>query len=334
MNDRPCPDRRRLLALAAGSTLLALAPLASAQNYPERVIKIVSVTSAGTGIDDYSRLLAKYLSDRLGQGVVVENRPGANMILANDYVAKAAPDGYTLLLTGSSAMSANPLLYKQLPYNPARDFVPIARMSSLPVALVVSAASPYKAVADLVAAARARPGALNSASSTSGNRLMLSAFNEVAGIKSTDVPYKATGALLPDLIGGTVDFSMVELSAVLPLIQSRKLRALAVLSPKRVPLLADVPTLAEGGMQNAVIVDAVSRINWSGLFAPAGTPAPVVDKLTRLTLEFVNSPEAMKHYAARGSLPNPGDGAELRKAVIADQQTWKRMIVASGIQPE
>ncbi|MGO4327850.1 Bug family tripartite tricarboxylate transporter substrate binding protein [Cupriavidus sp. 2TAF22] len=330
------PLRRRILAAAASGMLAALATPAGAQaqRYPEHVIKIVSVASPGTGIDDYTRLLAKFLAQKLGQSVVVENRPGANMIIASDYVAKAAPDGYTLLLTASSAMSANPYLFKQLPYNPGKDFVPVARMSSLPVALVVGASAPYKSVTELVNAARARPGKLNGASSSTGYRLMAAAFAEAAGIKTTDVPYKATATLLPDLIGGNVDFAMVEFTAAMPLIQSNKLRALAVLSPRRVTLMPDVPTLSEAGMQNSPVVEAVSRINWSGLFAPAGTPAPIVDRLARLTLEFVASPEAMTHYASRGSLPNPGTGAELGKSVVADQRTWKQLIAAAGMQPE
>lgn len=336
MQNAISPLRRRILAATASGVLAALASAAGAQaqTYPERVIKIVSVASPGTGIDDYTRLLAKFLAQKLGQSVVVENRPGANMIIANDYVAKSAPDGYTLLLTASSAMSANPFLFRHLPYNPARDFVPVARMSALPVALVVAASSPYKSVDDLVSAARSRPGKLNGASSSTGYRLMAAAFTEAAGVRTLDVPYKATATLLPDLIGGNVDFTMVELTAALPLIQSNKLRALAVLSPKRVALLPDVPTLTEAGMRNNAVVEAVSRINWSGLFAPAGTPAPIVDRISRLTLEFVGSPEAMAHYANRGSLPNPGSAQELGKAMVADQETWKRLIAAAGMQPE
>jgi len=326
--------RRRAVLATACAALLACAIPVRAQTYPDRPIRIVSVASPGTSIDDYTRQLAKFLGDRLGQGVVVENRPGANMILASDAVAKAAPDGYTLLLTSSSSMSANPFLYKKLPYDPARDFVPVARMSTLPVALVVPEQSPYKSVADLVAAARAKPGAINAGSSSTGYRLMLAAFNEAAGIKTLDVPYKATAGLLPDLVGGQVDYSMVEFGAALTLVQSKKLRALAVLSPKRVPLLPDVPTLSEAGMQNGGLMDAVSRTSWSGLFAPAGTPAAIVDKIGKLTLEFVNSPQAQRHYAVRGSLPNPGTGAELGAAVLADQQVWKRMIAVAGIQPE
>ncbi|QQX82810.1 tripartite tricarboxylate transporter substrate binding protein [Cupriavidus necator] len=328
--------RRALLAATAGAAFLAFSAstVAQAQQYPQRPIKIVSIASAGTGIDDYTRLLAKFLGDRLGQSVVVENRPGANMILANDYVAKSAPDGYTLLMTASSAMSANPILYTRLPYSPSKDFVPVARMSTLPIALVVSGSSPYKTVAELVAAARAKPGAINGGSSGNGYRLMAAAFTEAAGIKTTDVPYKATSGLLPDLISGTVDYSMLEFSSALPMVQAGKLRALAVLSPKRVPLLPGVPTLSEAGVLDSGLMEAVSRTNWTGLYAPAGTPAPIVEKLAKLTQEFVTSPEAMKHYAARGSLPNPGTGADLTRAVQADQQVWKRMIVVAGIQPE
>lgn len=327
------PTRRDILLAVACGALLAAGP-ALADKYPDRPIRIVSVASPGTSVDDYTRLLAKFLGERLGQNVVVENRPGANMILASDAVAKAAPDGYTLLLTSSSAMSANPFLYRKLPYNPNKDFVPVARMSTLPIALVVPEQSPYKSVSDLVSAARAKPGAINGGSSSTGYRLMSAAFNEAAGIKTTDVPYKSTAGLLPDLVGGQVDYSMVEFGAAYTLVQSKKLRALAVLSPKRVPVLPDVPTLSEAGMLNPKLMEAVSRTNWSGLFAPAGTPAPIVDRIGKLTIEFVNSPEAQKHYAARGSLPNPGTGAELGAGVLADQQIWQKMIGVAGIQPE
>jgi tripartite-type tricarboxylate transporter receptor subunit TctC len=326
--------RRALTSLAAAAACIAAGSALAQAPYPQRPVRIVSVASAGTGIDDYTRLLAKFLGERLGQSVVVENKPGANMILANDAVAKAAPDGYTLLLTASSAMSANPLLYKRLPYDPVKDFVPVARLSTLPIALVVSGASPYKSAAELVAAAKAKPGALNGGSSGNGYRLMAAAFTDASGIKTTDVPYKATAALVPDVIGGTVDFCMLELSAALPQVKAGKLRALAVLSPARVPLLPDVPTLAEAGGVNKALLEAVSRTNWTGLFAPAGTPAPIVAQLARLSREFVDSPAAVNHYVQRGSLPNPGSGADLTAAVQADQQVWKAMISVAGIRPE
>ncbi|WP_349604825.1 tripartite tricarboxylate transporter substrate binding protein [Cupriavidus sp. DF5525] len=320
--------RGPLRALLALLCLPALAAPAAAQTYPERPVRIVSITSAGTGADDYTRLLAKHLGQKLGQSFVVENKPGANMILACDYVAKAAPDGYTLLLSASGAMAANPFLFRKLPYDPLKDFVPVARMSVIPVALVVPATSPYRTVADLVAAARAKPGTLNFGTSSTGYRTIITAFNDAAKIQAMSVPYKAMSTLLPDLMSGVVDYGVVEVSAVVPHVQSGKLRALAVTANARMPQLKDVPTMAEAGMPAAAIN------SWTGLFAPAGTPPAIVDKLAQYTLEFVNSPEAMAHYGARGSMPYPAGGAELRKTIIADQQMWKRLITLAGIEPE
>ncbi|MBB3013279.1 Bug family tripartite tricarboxylate transporter substrate binding protein [Cupriavidus alkaliphilus] len=319
-----CLTAAALLGALPGAALTS----ARAQGYPERPVRIVSVTSAGTGVDDYTRLLAKYLHQKTGQSFFVENRPGANTILAADYVAKAAPDGYTLLLASASTMSANPFLFRSLPYNPQRDFVPVARMSALPVALVVAASSPYRSVADLTSAARARPGQLNYGTSSAGYRVMLAAFNDVAGIRTVDVPYKAMSNLLPDLIGGTLDFTALEISAAVPLVASRKLRALAVLGDQRVPALADVPTIAETGM------GAVSVVSWIGLFAPKGTPAPVVEKLQAWALEFATSPEAKQHYVQRGSTAYPASGAQLARIIVEDQGKWQQLIKMAGIQPE
>lgn len=321
---------RRLTSLTAIGALLGIGLPASGQtsNYPERVIKIVSITSPGTGLDDYSRLLAKYLGQKLGQSVVIENRPGANMIIGTDYVAKSAPDGYTLLYAGSSTMAANPYLFRQLPYNPARDFVPIARLHALPVAIVVPGSSPYRTIADLTAAARARPDTLNYGTSSTGFQIIMAAFREAGKMRTVNVPYKTQGNLLTDVMGGVVDYAGVEASAVAPLIRSGKMRALAVLGPARIPVLGDVPTLAEAGMPE------LTMINWTGLFAPAGTPPAIVDRLMRLSLEFVNSPEAAAHYASRGSSAYPATGTEVSKAIVDDQQVWKRLIAIAGIQPE
>ncbi|KJK21336.1 ABC transporter substrate-binding protein [Burkholderiaceae bacterium 16] len=326
----PLPARRRLIGLAVIGSLYGLGLPASAQtrDYPERVIKIVSVTSPGTGLDDYSRLLAKFLGQKLGQSVVIENRPGAGMIIGTDYVAKAAPDGYTLLYAGSGAMAANPFLYKQLPYNPRKDFVPVARMSALPAAIVVPGSSPLRTIADLTAAAKARPGSLNYGTSSSGYQTIMAAFGEAAKIRTVNVPYKTQGNLLTDVMAGVVDYAGVDASAVAPHIRSGKMRALAVVGPSRVSVLGDVPTIAESGMPE------LTMINWTGLFAPAGTPPAIVDRLTRLTLEFVNSPEAIAHYASRGSAPYPAAGPEVSKVIVEDQQIWKRLIAIAGIQPE
>jgi len=321
-----------LLEAAACGVLFPLSRSADAKAYPERVVRIVSALSAGTAVDDYTRLLAKYLGQKLGQSVIVENKPGANMILASEYVAKASPDGYTLLMASSSPMAANQYLYKQLPYDPDKDFVPVARLSTLALAITVSASSPYKSVADLAAASQKRE--LNCASAGNGYRLMVGAFNKAAGVRAVDVMYKGLTPVLPDLIGGIVDYSLVDAAAAWPMIQAGKLRALAVLTPKRVSLLPDVPALAETGLKGSGLVEAMGRIVWTGLFAPAGTPAPIVDKLAQFAIEFVHSPEAMTFYANRSAIPNPGNGSDLKENILADRHLWKDMIARIGLTPE
>lgn len=182
--------RRTLACFAAGMgvTLLFAGRAALADGYPERPVKIVSATSPGTGVDDFSRLLASHLTRKLGKSFYVENRPGGNTIIATDAVAKAAPDGYTLLLALSSSMSANPWLFKHLPYNPTRDFVPVARLSALPVTVVVPATSPNKSLAELAAAGRRQPGKLNFGTSSAGYRAMLAAINDAAKVQAVDAP--------------------------------------------------------------------------------------------------------------------------------------------------
>jgi tripartite-type tricarboxylate transporter receptor subunit TctC len=315
-------------SVAGFLTLLGLAATATAQHYPDRTVRIVSVTSPGTGVDDYTRLLANFLSQKLGQSFVVENRPGANSILAADHVAKAAPDGYTLLLGAASTMAANPALFKELPYSPNKDFLPIARMTALPIVMLVPANSPYRSIAELSAAARAQPGKLNYGTSSAGYRTLIAAFNDAVGIKTVDIPYKAMSNLLPDLMSGIVDFSVVEISAAVPHVQSGKLRALAVFSPERVPALSSIPTMEEAG------VSGISLVSWTGLFAPANTPAEIIDKLSHHVLEFVTSPTAERHHVERGVTAFPATSAEFAKAIIADQQEWKRLIALAGIQPE
>ncbi len=169
------------------------------------------------------------------------------MVVATDYVSKAAPDGYTLLLSGSGAMAANPFLFRKLPYDPMKDFAPVARLSVLPIAVIVPGNSPYHTAGDLIAAARANPGKLNFATSSTGYRVVMTAFNEAAKINAVSVPYKAANAMMTDVMGGMVDYGGVEVSAIIPHVQSGKLRALAITGPNRLPQLKDVPTLRELG---------------------------------------------------------------------------------------
>ena len=319
----------RRLAMFTGmcAGLLAAAP-AAAQGYPERAVRVVSVSSAGTGVDDYSRRLATHLTQKLGQSFVVENRPGANTIIAAEHVAKSAPDGYTLLYGVSSTMSANPVLFKSLPYAPQKDFVPIARLSAIPNVVVVPATSPYRSLDGLMAAARAKPGTLNAGSGTSGYRLFLAAIHEAAKVRTVDVPYKATANMVQDLVGGMIDYSVIEVSTAAPLVQAGRLRGLAVVGPSRLAALPDVPTLAEAG------IPGVTLMSWTALFAPAGTPAEIVEKLSRAALEFAESPAAKEHYASRGTIAYPAPGPELAKTMVDDQKEWKRLADAAGMEPQ
>ncbi len=322
---------RRCGASLFGAALLAallLGGTAMAQGYPDRPVKIVSVTSAGTGVDDFTRLMANDMAKRLGRNFFVENKPGANTIIACDAVAKAPPDGYTLLLASGSSIAANPYLFKNLPFDVNKDLVPVARLAALPVTVVVPGNSPYRTLADLFAGARAKPGKLNYGTSSAGYRTMLRAINGVGKIDAVDVPYKAMSQLLPDLMVGTLDYSILEVAAAVPHVQSGKLRALAISSPARVPALPDVPTLAEAGAGEATLV------SWIALMAPGGTPAPVVDKLARAANEFLATPEAAAHFVARGTLAFPATGRDFTRFIAEDQAKWKHYIAAAGIQPE
>jgi len=323
--------RRQALAAGTAAVLLALAgvpALAQQAAYPDKPVRIVSISSAGTGVDDFTRLAAKYFSDRTGKTFYVENRPGANTVLAADHVAKAVPDGYTLLLAAASTLTANPYMIRNLPYDANKDLLPIARMSVVPIGLVVPATSPYRSLAELMAAARAQPGKLNYGTSTAGYKVMTAAINGSAKVEALDVPYKGSSVMLPDLISGTLDYALLEISQVVPQVQAGKLRALAVSSPTRSPALPDVPTLAEAGAGDATLT------SWLGLFAPAGTPPAIVDKIARLAMEFVASPEAKAHFAQRGTAAFPAETEAFRQAILADQAKWKHYIAAAGIQPE
>lgn len=324
--------RRRTLArlsLLGAALFGAAAPAAAQQSaYPERPVRIVSISSAGTGVDDFTRLAAKYFSDRTGKPFFVENRPGANGIVATDHVAKSAPDGYTLLMTAASAVTANPYLYRNLPYDPNKDLAPVARMSVVPIVVTVPARSPFRNLQALLDAARAQPGKLGYGTSTTGYKVMVAAINGLAKVQAVEVPYKGTTTLLPDLISGTLDYAMVEISQVVPQAQAGRLRPLAVSSPARVAALADVPTLTELGLGEATLT------SWMGLFAPAGTPPAIVSQLSVLALEFVASPEAREHFDKRGTAAHPAASEAFRQAIVEDQARWKHYITAVGLQPE
>jgi tripartite-type tricarboxylate transporter receptor subunit TctC len=318
-------NRRSLLALAA------LAPLpVAAQAYPNKPIKLVVPYAPGGGADGVARIVAKRVSEQIGQSIVIENKGGAGAILGTDQVAKAEPDGYTLLLGQSGPISINPAVYKSLPYDPIRDFAPITMTTGYPYILVVNAELPAKTLQEFVALAKARPGAMNYGSTGVGaaNHLVAELFNGKAGLSMTRVPYRGTALAVADLLAGTLTMVFGDPVSVLPHMKSGKLRALAVTSAQRSPVAPEVPTAAESGYPG------FEALAWHGILAPAKTPPAIGE---RLNAEFV---KALADPATRDLLVNqalapvgnsPQAFADFIKADIA---TWKAVAADAKIQVE
>jgi tripartite-type tricarboxylate transporter receptor subunit TctC len=323
----PIPDLIRSAALAL-AVALHVAP-AHAQDYPNRPIRVIVPFSPGGAVDGPTRVLAQELGKRLGQQVVIDNRPGAGATIGSEAVAKASPDGYTLLLASqTNAISAT--LYTKLSFNPIDDFVPISLIGREPGVLVVHPSLPAKTVQELIALARAKPGQVDYASSGngSGQHLFAAQLFSLAGVKLNHVPYRGSGQATTDLIAGVVPVSVPGLSGMLPHIKSGKLRALAITGTHRAPQLPDVPTLAESGFPG------YSAYVWLGLLAPKGTPAPIVERLHRDVLAALDTAE-VKGYMANASIEPLGTTpAEFAAFFRAERDTWARVIKESGAKLE
>jgi len=304
---------------------LVLASGAAAQDYPSRPIRVVVPFSPGGAVDGPTRMVAQELSKRLGQQVVVDNRPGAGATIGSEAVAKSPPDGYTLLLASqTNAISAT--LYPKLSYSPIDDFAPISLIGREPGVVVVHPSLPVGNVKELIDLARSQPGKLDYASSGngSGQHLFAAQLFSMADVKLTHVPYRGSGQATTDLIGGVVKVSVPGLAGMLPHIRSGRLRALAVTSAQRSPQLPDVPTLAESGYPS------YSAYVWLGLLAPKRTPAAIIDLLNREVLAVLGLPE-VRTYMANASIDAIGSTpAEFGAFFRAERDTWARVIQSSG----
>jgi tripartite-type tricarboxylate transporter receptor subunit TctC len=315
----------RILAMALSSLLLA-APV-MAQPYPNRAITWVVPFTPGGVTDTTSRAVSKRMGELLGQSFVVDNRPGVGGSLGTEQVARAAPDGYTVLYATSGTMAANLALYKNLKYDPLKDFVPVHGMFMSPTLLVVEASRPYKTVAELVKFAKANPGALNygSAGPGTGTHLTSELLQSRTDIKMTHVPYKGSMPALQDLLGGRLDLMFDYTVTLLPHIKASKLRALAVMGTKRLPALPDVPTIAEAGFAGA------ESSSWSGIVVPAGTPPEVVKKLAGAMATALADPAVVGPFEQIGSQPLVGYSEDKFKAFIADEmRKWAEVVRVSG----
>lgn len=314
----------RRLALAAMAAMgLARTLPAWAQGYPEKPIRVVVPFATGGGSDTVARAIAEKLTIDWNQPIIVDNRPGAGGALGANIVARAAPDGYTLLLSDASATTINPALYPTLPYA-AADLTPVINVATFALVLVVPANSPIESVADLVAMDKANPGRFNAASSGPGSspHLMLEMMNSLAGTKLVHVPYKGGGPAMIDVVGGQVDLMFNGLSGgTMSLITSGKVKALAVTTAHRIASLPDVPTLAESGFPGVEVVSAQS------LFVPAGTPTGVVDKLNAEVARALRLPDVKERWAQSGFLP-PQDQSPQQVAAwfSAEAEKWGALI--------
>jgi tripartite-type tricarboxylate transporter receptor subunit TctC len=303
---------------------------AQAQQYPSRPVTVVVPFAAGGGSDLLARLVTQKLEARLGKAFIVENRPGAGTTLAAMQVVRAAPDGYTLMQGTSSTMAINVTMNKKLPYEPLKDLVPVALLSSSPFFLVVAADSPFKTVADVIAAAKAKPNGLNYGSGGPGSMHHLSTelLQSLAGIQMTHVPYKATPPAMTDLIAGHIQLLFGDTTSTLPMIQQGKLRGIAVTTAKRSPAAPDIPTVAE-------TVPGYEGVSWFGLFGPAGMPAETVAKINGEIRALFADPEFQKSFVERFMFqPIVGSPEELTAFVRKEEPKWRKIIADAKIKVE
>jgi tripartite-type tricarboxylate transporter receptor subunit TctC len=319
----------RLLALA-GSAMLLTAPGAGyAQGYPNKPVRVIISFPPGSSTDIVGRIITQKLSEYWGQPVVAENRGGAGGSIGNGVVAKSAPDGYTLLID-SSAHAVTPAIYAKLPYDTLKDFVEIVPIAGQPNVLVTQPNAAAKSVANVIAEAKAKPGAINFASAGvgSGTHLNLEKFLLVTNTKVTHIPYKGTQEVVTDLLGGRVEYYFAPISAALSNIKEGKLRAIAVSGAKRSSLLPDVPTVAESG------VPGFEFTLWFGFWGPAGLPADIIDKISKDVGRALADRDVRERLSRLGNDTMSMSPAEFTQFVRREIDDYARVIKAAGIQPQ
>lgn len=296
-----------------------------ADSYPNRPIRLIVGFTAGGGNDIIARVVGQKLSESLRQPVVVENKPGAGAIVATEFVARAAPDGYTLLIGASGAMVINPAVYEKLNYDTQRDFVPISELGSFPLILIVNASSQFKSVADLVAYAKANPSKSNYSSASAAFQLATELFKQKTGAPMQMIPYKGANDSVTAVIAGEVTATIADAGPVMGQIQGNQARALAVAAPKRMPELPDVPTMKEAGADFEAVL-------WSGVFAPKATPPAIVKKLQDEFVRIAKLPDVVARLKLL-SIESVGNTSEEFSHIIAsDIDRWTAVARAGNIQ--
>jgi len=313
--------------LFLGLLLVALAPLALAQgNWPTKPIRLVVTFPPGGSSDASARIVAPRLAERLGQPVVVDNRPGAGGGVGLDLVAKAPADGYTIVLASAGGLTANPSLYKQLPYDPTRDFAPITLFGTSPFVLLASPSLPIANVADLLQLAKTQPGRLSYASGGNGTAMHLSGelLKSMGQVSIVHIPYRGSGPALIAVMGGETQLAIADITTAAAQIKSGRVKAVGVLGKERSPLAPDIPSLNESGLPG---YDAAG---WFGILAPAATPAPIVQRLNAEITAVLRSPEVRERFATAGLEPLPSTPEEMAALMKSEAVKWARVIQESG----
>src|SRR5579859_109180 len=322
-----------LIAGFLGSMALAAATIGSTRaqedpsKYPTRAIHIVVGFTPGGGNDIIARIVGQKLAESLGQPVIIDNKPGGGAIVATEFVAKSAADGYTLLVGASGAMAINPAVYARLGYDPVKDFIPITELGSFPLILIVNATSPIKSVADLIAFAKAHPKEANYSSSSAAFQLVTELFKQKTGAPMQEIPYKGANDSVMAVISGQVTATIADAGPVSGQVKGGQVRALAVTSPARAMDLPDVPTMKEAGAD----VDAVL---WSGIFAPRQTPPAIVRKLEGELMRIARLPDVIARLKPLGILPVGNSSVEFARILASDIARWSEVARASNIRIE
>ena len=323
--------RMFLLARAiAAVVLVTSASVGFAQDYPSKSIRLVVPYPPGSGTDIVGRLLAQRLSENLGQQVYVDNRPGAGATNGTTAVAKATPDGYTILMADLGPLAIGPSFYRQLPYDPVKELAPISQVAVLPFLLVVHPSVPAHNVPDLIALAKTKPGELNYASVGNGTAVHLATelFRQLAGIDIVHVPYKGSAPALTDLVAGRTSMMFVNVLSARGFLESGQLRALAIGTAQRSPAMPDIPTVSESAMPD------FRAVVWFGLLAPAETPRPIVDKLNAEIVRVLRLPEFKQKLAEQGAEAVPSSPEEFSAHIQAEIAKWAQVIKTSGVRME
>ncbi len=299
---------------------------AIAQNFPIRPVRMLIPFPPGSAADIIARAMEPAMREKLGQGVVIDNRGGAGGNIAAELTAKAVPDGYTIFMGTIGTQAINYSLYRKLSYHPLNSFTPVALVGESPNVLVVNPSVPAKSVKELITLAKARPGVLNYSSSGAGTSVHLSGelFNSMANVKTVHIPFKGATEALTALISGETDMQFASMSSAIPMIQAKRLRPLGVTSPKRVESLPEIPTIAEAALPG------FAAVAWYGIVGPAKMPAPVTDTLSKAALDSLARTDVIKRLKASGVDPTPGSPEDFRKLIEAEIPKWAKVVKASG----